>query len=139
MKYNYVSDDTYYLVDKIIDNFGFFKNYDLGINDLINLCGGVPSDKIEYVVLDAKSLSEHAISIEIETNLYNSCRHFNFKRLIASNNGLYVVKPGNWIGTTLFLNQVKAARDFGFERINVVAEGPDRNNTYTGHYKWGRV
>lgn len=138
-RYNFIDEGNFELHNSINDNFGFFTRNPLTQFDLINLSGGIPSLDIDSVSLEATAQSQNSIIVNIATNLYDSSRLLNFDDKTIDNNGLYVYQPGYGIGTTIFLNQLKTARDFSFNYINIIAQGPDVDSKYNGHYKWGRV
>lgn len=138
-KTNFLDESFYNFTDFVEDAYNVLNRYGISVEDLINLSGGVPSRGIEFLILDAKSVSETTFHVVIETNLYDTARRIDFEDKEIENNGMFVYNPDNWIGTTLFLNQVKEARRQGFSFIKTIAEGPDVASDRNGHYRWGRV
>ena len=52
--------------------------YDLGVDTVINLCGGVPSPDVSSYHLTIDSKSDTSIRCTVVTNLYETIRRINF-------------------------------------------------------------
>lgn len=113
--------------------------FNIGINGLINLTGGIPSSEIKDLSLIVEYDTDEAIKLEVVTTLYTVSRIIDFEKKVINNAGMVVTKQGQGIGTNLFLNQVEEARAKGFNKLTVFAKGKDALGEWNGSYRWGRV
>jgi hypothetical protein len=140
-KLNYINDNIITPVCKISDTYALINKHNLTINDLINLCGGIPSKEITECRVEIISGSRDIVHIKIFTDLYEVVRSIDFEYGLIDNHFMLVYKKGLNIGTRLFLNQVKTAIKRQFKKIKTTAFAPhpDEDTVWLGYYFWGKV
>jgi len=138
-KSNYITENKAEIITEIDDIDDVIGSFNLSIHDLINLAGGIPSDKIRELHVKVICHSEDVIDIYITTSLYEVVRVLNFGMHFISNTHMYVYDQQHTIGTKLFCNQVVAAREKGFKVIYTTAMGKEDGDNWTGYYTWGRL
>lgn len=136
---NYIDENNVEITTEIEDAENVISALGLSVKELINLAGGIPSDKIKELHLKAVSSSENVIEIYVTTNLYEVVRILNFEMLYINNTHMYVFDQQNEIGTKLFCNQVIASKERGFKVIYTTAMGKEDGDNWTGYYAWGRL
>jgi hypothetical protein len=138
-KINFILDRLATVIFGLVDEHKVMPAYNLTKDDLINLCGGWPSEQIRSFTCFIKSVSAEALHINIETDLYKVERRINFESGLISNILMDVFEPGKGIGTRLFCNQVKEARRMGFRKMTTMAVNPDGITDWVGYYCWARL
>ena len=147
-KTNFIQDKKYEALLNpryLNDGHGVMLRYKLTTKDVVNLCGGIPSQTIEEIDISIESIGEHVLSVKIDTTIHNTKRRINFQDKYISNDLLALhknkLRKKNF-GAFCLINQIKAARKWGFQTLDTYAEGgrniypPDKWN---GHYTWARL
>jgi hypothetical protein len=140
---NYITSD-WETMTRVIDGRAvpMLQAYDIELETVITLCGGVPSLSVTTYDLAINYISDTTIQCTIATNLYSAVRRINFGLRVIFNDFLEVenAAQGRGLGTRLLCNQVKMARNIEFRRLDVTAQGPDGSDTeWQGYYTWGRL
>lgn len=127
------------------DVHGVMDVYQFTANNVINLCGGIPSDKVGKVVVRIESVGHAILQVEIVTDLYSMSRSIFLEDRVIINNAFELPKHntrGKGVGTYALINQVLAASAKKFEKIELLARGGINNkikHSHNGHYTWGRL
>ncbi len=140
-KLNYLNDNIVTPVCKVSDSYGLMIEHNLTINDLINLCGGIPSREITECRIEIIAGTKDIVHIKVFTDLYEVVRSIDFEYGLIDNHFMLVYRKGESIGTRLFLNQVKAAIKRRFIKLKTTAFAPSQyeDTAWLGYYFWGRV
>lgn len=112
--------------------------------DLIQLCGGIPSQQITEMDLTITTVSIDALKVEIATEFYYVARTIDFNNGVISNDLMDVFDEDEFTGTTLFLFQVQYARKKGFHELRTQAQSREYDTgvagkEWDGYYRWARV
>lgn len=121
------------------DGHGVLQRYAVDQENILLLCGGIPSRDLLFVTVVITSISENALTVSVDTNLYYVFRTINFESGRISNDKMRVYDKGQYIGTSLFLNQVFFARQFGFIKLSTTALEWDGQERWDGYYLWARL
>ena len=122
----------------IIATFGFSEN------DVIQLCGGIPSADISNMKVAFLGKSKHVIRVEIDCDLYFIQQTIDFNLKIISNDLMHAKSEDNNIVTSLFLSQVKQARKMGFTALYAQAQSREYDTgiesiEWEGYFRWARL
>jgi hypothetical protein len=111
-----------------LDTYGIMRRYGVTEDDVINLAGGLPTNRFYRCEVDIYSTIDGAIKIimafdfggghqgRIQRSIF-----FDVKEI--HNDEIQLSRKGNHIGTNVLVNQVNTARSFGFKKIKVHAAG----------------
>lgn len=104
--------------------------------ELLNLCGGITDDSIAGLNLTVNIHEPCIYEVEVACDTHYAQRTINFKTKIISNELLKVAIPNKGVGTMLFVNQIIAAKQAGFNEVNVMAT---KGEEYNGFIHWGKL
>ncbi|HEY4060939.1 MAG TPA: hypothetical protein VGM30_03520 [Puia sp.] len=121
------------------DGHGILQKYSVTRENILLLCGGVPSRDLSFVHVMITSSTENAMIVSVHTDLYQVFRTINFEFGIIFNDKMLVYNKEQCIGTSLFLNQVSFARQFGFIKLSTTALEWDGQERWDGYYRWARL
>jgi hypothetical protein len=141
MRTNFIEENYALIQCSIDDRYNVMQQCNVDLKDVVNLCGGIPSLDISSFYIKISSQYHSAITVEIETNLYEVVRAIDFEIKRIDNNFMFVYDKGNHIGTNLFLNQLQTARSFGFKKIHINAMAPQHHDEtiWDGYYFWANL
>lgn len=123
---------------EITDKYDCLLNHGITQEDVLELCGGIPVEGSFELKCKIKSSSQFYINVVIESSIYECERSIDFEKKVIRNDSLCVEKKGEGTGTQLFINQLLAARKFGFKLIKLHATGGDAPPEWNGYYTYGR-
>lgn len=110
------------------------------ITEIINLTGGIPTDKFQFLNFKAQSFGYGVIKTEVTSDAYTITRNIDSKNKEIYNAYMKVHGKGEGTGTALFLNQVKEARKLGYKTLRVHAAGGEGwGEDWDGYYRWARL
>jgi hypothetical protein len=118
---------------RVLQRYGFTKE------DVLQLCGGIPTEEQMFTNVSITSSTEHTVVASVDSNLYSAVRTINFQSKVIYNDYIRVFSPGQHVGTTLFLRQVLSARRHGFIKLKATAIDYDGSERADGYYRWARL
>jgi hypothetical protein len=129
------------LTPLITDQYKALAKHHLSTVDLVNLCGGIPSAGVSDLKMEVSTTSEETVHVKIFTDLYEVVRSIDFELGIIENSFMLVYKPGQSVGTNLFLNQVREARSRKLVKLRTFARATEEYDDleWLGYYCWGRL
>jgi len=114
--------------------------------DILNLCGGIPSADITNIHVDIQPCYGSAVAVTVRCDQYEVVRTMDFDFGLIDNQFMVVREAdrGKHIGTHLFLNQRRAARQFHFPRLRTIARAPDSSDEndetdWYGYVFWANI
>lgn len=123
----------------IRDGHGVLQRFSVAPEDILLLCGGVPSRDITFLHVVITSSTENTLTASVNTDIYQVFRTINFGSRRISNDKMLVYDKDHHIGTSLFLNQVYFARQLGFIKLSTTALEWDGQERWDGYYRWARL
>jgi hypothetical protein len=138
-KFNYIDDGICKVNESFSDTHGVLKKYGCTSGDILNLCGGVPTNTLLTIELIIKSVSLDTINAAIKNPVYYLERTIDFNLGLIAKNIMYIFGKGKHIGLPLFLNQVKQARSMNFSELTIFAAGYPAQKVWDGYYFWARM
>ena len=141
LSYNLTDKNKINLTPIITDKYSALTKHHLSIEELVNLCGGIPSVEISALKAEINTTSEETVHVRIFTDLYEVVRSIDFELGFIENSFMLVYNPGQSIGTNLFLNQVRAARSRKLIKLRTFARATEEYDDleWGGYYCWGRL
>lgn len=136
---NFINDCYDAIRITIEDPHRVMNQYNVTDRDIINLVGGVPLPTITNIRVIISSQYQESLLVKMNTDQFEVIRRIDFDIGRINNSYMRVYKEykGMHIGTHLFLNQIQVARQYGFEKINVIAAAPDEGDEdWHGYYFW---
>lgn len=127
---------------KVKDTFGALKKHGVTGTELLNLTGGIPSEKFNSFYINIEAVSEDVFSNRITSSIGDVIRRIDFRDKSIYNSLMELNEKGGGNGTNLFLNQVIQARKLGFKKLEVEAAGGsdwDFSDRWDGYHRWGRL
>jgi hypothetical protein len=118
---------------RVLQRYGFTKE------DVLQLCGGIPTEEQMFTNVSITSSTEHTVVASVDSNLYSAVRTINFQSKVIYNDYIRVFSPGQHVGTALFLRQVQCARRHGFIKLKATAIDYDASERADGYYRWARL
>lgn len=103
VKFNYIDYGIYKVNTSFSDTHDVLKKYGCTHIDILNLCGGVPTNYLLTLELIIKSVSPDAIDVTIKNPVYYLERRIDFSLGLKANNVMYVFDKGKHVGLPLFL------------------------------------
>ena len=115
------------------------EKYGFTAMDIINLCGGVPTQSITNIRVTIAATYSTALSVQIITDQYEVSRNMDFEIARIDNNYMYVNERRQGLGTNLFLTQICTAWRYQFKKIHLTAMAPEDDLDWNGYYFWAVV
>jgi len=115
------------------------ERHSLSVQDIVDLCGGIPTPYITGIRVTINGTSSTALSVQIFTDQYEVVRNMDFEIGRIDNNYMYVEQKGQGLGTNLFLTQFRTARKYNFKKIHLTAMGPEDGLNWNGYYFWAEL
>lgn len=115
------------------------EQYGFPEREIVNLCGGIPSPDITNIRVVITATYASALCAQVITDQYEVSRNMDFDIWRLDNNYMHVQDKGRGIGTNLFLNQLRTARKYPFEKLNTIATAPDDDLAWDGYYFWANL
>lgn len=127
-------------VSEFIDNnvAVVLNNHGMSETALINIAGGIPTDKISQSAFEARRVGTDVVATELEGPEMTIRRTIDFAKKSIHNDLMEIHLKGEGVGTNAFLNQVMEARKQGFTLLEVHAAGY-LGSKYNGYYTWARL
>jgi hypothetical protein len=133
-------DDVFNIIDFIVkDNHKVLEIQACDLKELVNLCGGIPVPELHDVKVTAESVSKSAINVVVNCSLFTVSRRIDFGLKRIYNANMRVFNPGNDIGKTLFINQMKAASGRNFNSLTTYAQGNIGDEQWEGYVFWAKI
>ena len=124
---------------KIDDGYQVIDRYEVENKMIVDLCGGVPVDRLLYLSVDVQSINDSVLRVSLGTDLFQAERLIDFNSKLIENASIHVFHKRKGIGTRLLCNQVYEARRHNFRKLTATAMGPDYGQEWMGYYTWGRL
>ncbi|MEJ0101675.1 MAG: hypothetical protein WDO19_03545 [Bacteroidota bacterium] len=123
----------------IKDNVGFYQSHSIQLEELINLCGGIPIVVTNYSI-EIIGMSEHVVQVRIKCDEFTTNRTLDFEDGIIHNDYMRVFDEGQGIGISLLVNQIQAATAKKFKSLEVhAAGGLEWTSDWKGHAFWAKT
>jgi GNAT superfamily N-acetyltransferase len=139
---NFIEERWNHIMFTLDDAYGVMAQFALTLADVVNLCGGIPLPEITGIHAHIFSQYAGALTARISTDQYEVIRMIDLD-IRRIDNRVMVVAPearGQGIGTNLFLNQVQAARQLHFAKLQTYTRAPslydEEDQDWQGYYFW---
>jgi hypothetical protein len=133
---NYIEEVTPNIRIEGKDAARVLKHYGITVDDVVNLCGGIPSPHITNIRVTITATYSSALSARVFTDQYEVARNMDFEIGRIDNNFMYVQEKRQGLGTNLFLTQVHTALRHRLRKIHLTAMGPEDGLDWNGYYFW---
>jgi GNAT superfamily N-acetyltransferase len=124
------------------DTQNVMQQFGLTPIDVLNLCGGIPLPIISSINVNISSQYSGALTAHVATDQYEVIRTIDMDIRRIDNRSMVVDQEarGMGIGTNLFLNQIKEARQRHFVKLQTFTRAPslydDEDQDWQGYYFW---
>jgi hypothetical protein len=124
---------------EIKDRVGFFKAHAAGLEELVNLSGGIPVNVTGYSI-EIEAMSEQVVLVRIKCDQYYTTRTIDFEDKVITNDLMRVIEKNQGVGLSLLVNQIITATVKGFKSLEVhAAGGIGWTSDWDGHSFWAKT